>query len=467
MSDLTKENNLTQQHDIKHIRDRVLARFPLLGPTIMSASITADPNINTACTDGVNIMYSPKYFTLLSENEKDFVIAHEMMHIAFNHVPRMVDRDLNLWNIATDAVINQMLQKEGLPIIRDCINIKEAANLSAEEMYDKLKHKQEERSGCKCHKKDNDDEKHGGNGNKCSGQCGCGENQKQDNDWDDSDIDWDNLDRQVKNHDSWKESAKEQQEQTCDNCSSQDQSNYFEKNFSKNNAQVRHDMAEQIRDQVQKVAGMAVPNNKDRHFADIGHPDKPISDWKKLLKKAVEETEKVYWSYRRSSIDNDYMSRIEAFEESERFETEVMLDVSGSVNHALLKEFLRQLKPILKESKLKVGCFDITTYPFKEIKTEKDIDNFCIESYGGGTNLDAPVRAFSKKKNVNKIVFTDGYSLLMPKNDLQKINVIWVIYGYRSFNPCCGKVIQANVKDILARQNMLGEIQKHQLCITR
>ena len=43
--------------------------------------------------------------------------------------------------------------------------------------------------------------------------------------------------------------------------------------------------------------------------------------------------------------------------------------------------------------------------------------------------------------NVNKIVFTDGYSGEMPKDDLKNMNVIWLIYDNKTFNPVCGKVI--------------------------
>lgn len=32
-----------------------------------------------------------------------------------------------------------------------------------------------------------------------------------------------------------------------------------------------------------------------------------------------------------------------------------------------------------------------------------------------GTNMDVAVRAFSKKREVNKIIFTDGIPEIMPK----------------------------------------------------
>ena len=145
------------------------------------------------------------------------------------------------------------------------------------------------------------------------------------------------------------------------------------------------------------------------------------------------------------------MARVEELEDEGRPDTEVMLDVSGSVNIRLLREFLRQLKPLLKSSKLKVGCFDEFVYDFKEIKTKEDIDHFQITAKSQWTeNWDAAVRAFSKKKEVNKIIFTDGYPCpgTMPKEDLKGKNVIWIVYGNEDFNPCCGKVIQVSERQL-------------------
>lgn len=184
-------------------------------------------------------------------------------------------------------------------------------------------------------------------------------------------------------------------------------------------------------------------------------------DWKKLLKKSIEEEED-RWSYRRSGAENDYMARVEELEDEDRAETEVMLDVSGSVDVALLKEFLRQLKPLLKNSKLKVGCFDEHFYGLKEIKTNKDIDNFQVTAKSQWTeNWDLAVRSFTKKKEVNKIVFTDGYPApgTMPKDDLRHVNVIWLVYGNKSFNPVCGKVIQVDKKQIQQKYLSLSEVR--------
>lgn len=132
-----------------------------------------------------------------------------------------------------------------------------------------------------------------------------------------------------------------------------------------------------------------------------------------------------------------------------------MIDVSGSVDLDLVKAFLRQVKPILKQSNLKVGCFNEKFWGFVDIKDVKDIDNFTIPQEARGDSAwtedwDLAVRSFTKKREINKIVFTDGYPCPgnMPEEDLKKENVVWLVYGNEEFEPCCGKIINMTERQL-------------------
>ena len=136
-------------------------------------------------------------------------------------------------------------------------------------------------------------------------------------------------------------------------------------------------------------------------------------------------------------------------------ETEVLIDVSGSVNEHLVKSFLRQLKNLLTATKLKVGFFADGVTPndkFINIIKEKDIDNISITRLGSGTNFDVAVREFSNNQSINKIIFTDGWPGKMPTEDTKRINVIWLVYENKNFAPCCGKVINVQPKKIIDTQ---------------
>ena len=131
---------------------KMLAKYPRFGSEIAVASIEFKDNLpyHTAATDGKNIYVDPNYFASLSENDRLFTIAHEIMHIKFMHMYRLKDengvkRDLKLWNIATDAIINANLERDGFRVKEGYVNMPEALNYSAEEFYQKLLQEKERR----------------------------------------------------------------------------------------------------------------------------------------------------------------------------------------------------------------------------------------------------------------------------------------------------------------------------------
>ena len=133
---------------------KMLVKYPRFGSEIATTNIEFkdDLKYNTAAADGKNIYVDPKYFASLSEDDRLFLIAHETMHIKFMHMLRLKDksgnmRDLDVWNTATDAIINANLERDGFTIKEGYVNKPEALNYSAEEFYQillKEKQKQQE-----------------------------------------------------------------------------------------------------------------------------------------------------------------------------------------------------------------------------------------------------------------------------------------------------------------------------------
>ena len=142
---------------IYDIKRKMLTKYPRFGSEIAGANIEFrdDLEIHTAATDGKNVYVDPEYFASLSENDRLFLIAHEIMHIKFMHMYRLVDKDgkkrnLDLWNTATDAIINANLERDGFTIKKGYVNRPEALNYSAEEFYEILlreKEKQQQQNG--------------------------------------------------------------------------------------------------------------------------------------------------------------------------------------------------------------------------------------------------------------------------------------------------------------------------------
>lgn len=124
--------------DINSIKRKLLVKYPSFGSIIANTNFQEELTIETAGTDGEYIYYNPTFINGLTEEQKTFLFAHEVCHIAFDHIFRSEGKDSELWNIATDSVINAYLQKDGLPLIKGGIDIPDAINHDAEEMYKEL-----------------------------------------------------------------------------------------------------------------------------------------------------------------------------------------------------------------------------------------------------------------------------------------------------------------------------------------
>lgn len=332
------------------------------------------------------------------------------------------ERDIKIWNIATDAIINANLEKDGFKIKDGWVNMPEALNYSAEDLYEKLlKEKEQEETQEKFEKNQFSEGEEG---------------------FTDDHTIWEKASEEKEKNE--KEEQADKNQITHPEKNSFDEKSEFQKNRAERQNKAKQKMSE-LRNKINNQQG-----GETKKYGDVGKAES-ITDWKYLLKRETYKTETI-WTQRKSIAENNFAYRLEEYDIEDEAESEVLIDVSGSVSSLLVKSFLRQLKPLLENTKLKVGFFaDNVTDKFKEIKTNKDIDNIIIPNVGVGTNLDKAIRVFSKKREVNKIVFTDGKirNSNMPKNDLKHLNIIWIVYDNNNFLPCCGKVIRVSTKTMM------------------
>ena len=474
---------------------KMLAKYPRFGSEIAVANIEFKDNLkyHTAATDGKNIYVDPNYFASLSENDRLFTIAHEIMHIKFMHMFRLKDksgvkRDPELWNIATDAIINANLERDGFTIKEGYVNMPEALDYSAEEFYQKLleeKEKKEKEQNNNQNQERGDGQEQEQNNQQENGQSDGQDdkqqneqNQEQDNEQNGNNENSEQTENQNSgegksqgdDHSLWEEAFKEQQnsgkkgqrqdknsqrqvekqeqEQTEEE---QTDIDFDERGEFEDNRKEKREKFKSRREKTEKDI-----RNTDKGKIELGNigKSKEEIDWKLLIRKEIEKSETI-WSQRRSIAENNYAYRLEENDIEDEAETEVMIDVSGSVDLELVKSFLRQLKPLLEQSKLRVGCFNERFWGLVDIKNVRDIDNFNIPRGARGDSAwtedwDLAVRSFTKKREINKIVFTDGYPCpgTMPKEDLKRENIIWLVYGNKDFKPCCGKVINITEKQL-------------------
>ncbi len=97
----------------------------------------------TAATNGLVIYFNPDFLNSLKVDEVVFILLHELLHITLDHLKRIGDRDREIFNIAADIVVNDLLVFSGysygeLPIILGRNFETNGLNNTVEEIYDSL-----------------------------------------------------------------------------------------------------------------------------------------------------------------------------------------------------------------------------------------------------------------------------------------------------------------------------------------
>ena len=449
------------KYDIAALKRKMLVKYPFFGSVVASVGYKENKDIPTAAgTDGETIYYNPEYLESLSVEEQTFIFAHEVCHIAFNHILRSEGKDPELWNIATDGVINQFLKRDGLKMAPGGVDMAEAINYDAEQLYEKLLQEkqqiqQQQQNGQNQQQSQSQQQNSSGGGSsqeqdkQSQEQSGGGsgedsqEEEKQQDVGHDTHSMWEQA---VKKHKEQQKKSdkkeslldkllgkdKKEKEKTELEKKQEELEGMGEKDAFKKNLEDKKKQLEELKEAISKQASQAgTSTNIDvRTVNDIGTA-KPIVDWRYVLREAIKYD--IDWSYKNATLEDGVVTA--NLEEQPMPETEIVLDTSGSINEVLLKNFLRECKNILQHTKLKVGCFDTEFYGFHEIRTEEDIENMRFEG-GGRTNFDVAVGAFSRRVE-NKIIFTDGEASMpdMP------IDAIWIVFGGERINPKGGKVI--------------------------
>ncbi len=439
--------------DIDSIKRKLLIKYPTFGSVIANLEFQKSIDIATAGTDGKVLLYNPKFLGDLSEKQQIFIFAHEVCHVAFEHIFRSEGKDKRLWNIATDSVINALLIQDGLPMVEGGVNIPEAINYDAEEMYNKLleeeKKKQEQQSqkGNQGQQdKHNNQEQENSQGSQGQQDGQNSQEQQEENDiGHDTHSLWDKaIEERKKEQQEQAENKKQEQKQTKKKEKTeetegkeQEKSKFTEQGeretFKQNKIERRKQLQELSRELANKASHEAGDGiqREGKRLSDIGIAT-PLIDWRKLLRQAIRYDEE--YTRKNARMRNGYFRH--RVEQLPMPEAEILLDTSGSVSEVLLKNFLRECKNILDNSKVKVGCFNTEFHGFTELRKPEDIDNMSFP-IGGGTDFNAAVGAFSRKAP-NKIIFTDGEAD-MSRETVR--NVIWVVFGDEKINPKGGKVI--------------------------
>lgn len=153
MADATRQ---APEDFTKRVSGLVLAlhrHFPFFGMLIESCSIHCDLDgrVPTACVDRHGRMtVSPSFAARLTDLQLMFVLAHEVCHVAFEHFNRTGTRDRAMFNVACDHAINLILADSfanPAAIPEGTLLEEDHRDLSAEEIYERMRREADDSPG--------------------------------------------------------------------------------------------------------------------------------------------------------------------------------------------------------------------------------------------------------------------------------------------------------------------------------
>ena len=359
--------------------------------------VNADEWCPTAATDGKYFYYNSRFIMMLKQAEVVFLVAHEVLHVVYDHMDRRGDRDPQLWNIADDYCVNADLKKhrvgEFITTV-PCLYDHKYADMPAEEVYDILYENAEKISIDQLAEMLLDEHLEGEGEGSGEGE-GEGEEGKK---------------GPVK-------MSKEEKDQ------------------------LKQEIKEAILNSAQAAGAGNTPAGVQRMIKQFTNPVMPWSD---LINTNLTSTMSNDYSFQRVSRRSWHMDAIlPGMIPGEMIDVDIFLDMSGSIGYDQGTAFLSEVKAIMETFTnyvLRVHCFDTQVYNYAEFTSDNldDIEEYEIMG-GGGTDFDCIFNYLKDEGRVPNrlIVFTDGYPF-GSWGDSNYCDTTWIIHGDPDPNPPFG-----------------------------
>jgi len=117
---------------------RTVLDHPFFATLLLGMRLREDRKTRTACTNGREVRYNPKFIDGLTVDQVVFMFAHLVMHVAHHHPLRRSARNLGRFNKAGDYAVNAILKDAGLSMIPGALYKKEYDQLATEQIYERL-----------------------------------------------------------------------------------------------------------------------------------------------------------------------------------------------------------------------------------------------------------------------------------------------------------------------------------------
>ncbi|MDD4334201.1 MAG: VWA-like domain-containing protein [Desulfotomaculaceae bacterium] len=101
---------------ISQARTRMLMKYPFFGSLALFLQPREDRSTSTMRTEGFNLLYHDEFVQGLVNTGGVAMLmgalVHEIMHAVLQHIWRRGTRDRDLWNMACDYVVNQIVKEQ-------------------------------------------------------------------------------------------------------------------------------------------------------------------------------------------------------------------------------------------------------------------------------------------------------------------------------------------------------------------
>lgn len=360
--------------------------------------INADDWCATAATDGKKFYYNSKFITLLKPKEVEFLVAHEVLHVVYDHMGRRGERDPQMFNIANDYAVNADLKRHkvgqfitSVPALYE----QKYDGKSSEEIYDDLMQNVQ--------KIDMDQ----------LVQMLLDEHMDGD---DEGDNDGDGEGDEGKNGKRPKMSPEEREA-------------------------LKQEIKQAVINAAQTAEAGSLPAGVERLIKDITNPVMP---WRELIQTNLTSAIKTDFSWIKPSRRSWHMDAImPGMTPGEEIDVDVFIDLSGSISTQQGSAFLSEVAGMMSAFdgyRINVHCFDTEVYN-PQTFTSENLDS--IEGYelmgGGGTDFTCIFKYLKDQGRVptRLIVFTDGYPY-GSWGDADYCDTVWIIHGDPNPNPPFG-----------------------------
>jgi len=373
----------------------LLINFPFFGNIITRMPcIAADKWLGSMATDGKYIYFNHEFINNLTFKNLAFVLAHEVLHVVYEHMGRQERLNQDIFRIAADFVINDELTT---------IGVGEMPKGRVAGLYDPKYHG-----------------------------------------WYTERVYDDLKDELQSNSKKLAEMMSKQFDEHMDDSQDGDESSApTEDGPAKISASDRAVMkSETVQAVITAAQNSGIGNLPAGVQIKIGDLTEPKMDWKTMLATNLTSLIPCDYSFLKMSRYGWHLDAILPGVEMEKaVKIEVMLDSSGSCYHEAAK-FLSEVNGIMQQYpsyEIGVTTFDTKCYNRQVFSSENGEDITTYEVLGGGGTDGGAIFRFIRDEGIETdrlVIFTDGYvGDFGSEEDNNRTGALWIIAGSKEKPP--------------------------------